>query len=105
MEQNASTAAIIAAIISLLVEWSPGVAAWWHAKTATQKQIHMAAAVALVTAGTVGVNCAAYEQCPADWLAWATQLFLTFLAAAAANQSVHRLLRRSDESVARLLAR
>jgi hypothetical protein len=105
MTQNASVAAIVAAIISLLVEWSPGLAVKWHSLTAAQRQIYMALAVALVSAGTVGVNCAAYDQCPADWLAWVTQLFVSFLAAAAANQSVHQLTRRSKASVARLLAR
>lgn len=103
MEQSVSTAVIVSALISLLVEWFAPFAVWWHSLTTRQKQIYMSLAVAIISAGTVGVNCAAYQQCPADWIAWTTELFLTFLAAAAANQAVHSLSKRSDASVAKLI--
>jgi hypothetical protein len=104
MSNEATFTMIAAALISLLVEWSPGVDVWWHALSETKKKQLMAAAVMLLSAGSVGVQCAA-KNCPAD--PWGTlgNVILVFLLSAGAQQGIHRLTRRSDESVRRLLAR
>jgi hypothetical protein len=104
MSNEATFTMIAAAVISLAVEWSPGIAAWWHALPETKKQQIMALAIMFLSAGSVGVQCAA-KNCPAD--PWGTlgNIILVFLLSAGAQQGFHRLTRRSDESVARLLAR
>lgn len=103
MSNEATFVMITAAIISLLVEWSPGVANWWHALTETKKKQIMAAAIMLLSIGSVGVECAYYKTCPADPLATIGNIVLIFLLSAGAQQGLHRLTRRSDESVKRLL--
>lgn len=91
---NAEIAAVIATIISLLVEWFPGLATWWERFTPRQKQGVMAAVVALVSVAGVVIQCSRGGECPADWLGFIIQVFLAFLAAAAAQQGVHLLTKR-----------
>jgi hypothetical protein len=92
--ENASIAAIVATVISLLLEWFPRVRTWWEKFTSPQKQGMMAGVVALISLAVVGVNCARGLSCPADWWAVLANIFLTFLAAAAVQQGVHQLTKR-----------
>lgn len=91
---NAEIAAVIAAIISLLVEWFPGLRQAWERLTPAQKQGIMAFLVMLVSIAAVITQCSRGGECPADWLAFLVQVLITFLAAAAANQAVHLLTKR-----------
>ncbi len=92
--ENVSIAALVAVVVSLLLEWFPGLNTWWEKFTAAQKRGMMAAAVALISIGVAGVNCAAYQVCPADWLVFVRDVFLVFVAAAAGQQGVYALLKR-----------
>lgn len=93
--ENVSTAALVAVVVSLLLEWFPKLNTWWEQFTASQKRGMMALAVALISIGVTGVNCAAYQVCPADWIVAVRDVFLAFVAAAAGSQGVYSLLKRS----------
>lgn len=92
--QNVSIAALLAVIVSMLLEWFPWLSTWWEQFTAAQKRGMMAGAVALISIGVAGVKCAAYQVCPADWIALVRDVFLVFVAAAAGQQGVYSLLKR-----------
>lgn len=95
---NVTLAAVAAVILSLLVEWFPGVREWWEGFTESQKRGIMAGAVALLSIATVAVGCArGTGACPADWLAFLVEVFLTFLAAASVQQGVHLLTKRTPQ--------
>ena len=97
--QNVSISALLAVIVSLLLEWFPWLSTWWEQFTAAQKRGMMAGAVALISIGVAGVNCAAYDVCPADWLVFVRDAFLVFVAAAAGQQGVYALLKRPSAQV------
>lgn len=92
--ENVSVAALVAVIVSLLLEWFPLLNVWWEKFTAAQKRGMMAGAVALISIGVAGVNCAAYQVCPADWLVFVRDVIFVFVAAAAGQQGVYALLKR-----------
>lgn len=95
MTDSITLAATTAVILSLLVEWFPGVRAWWDGFTAPQKQGIMAASVAVLSVASVAYQCFGPAKiCPADWGAALTDIFLVFLAAASAQQGVHLLTKR-----------
>lgn len=94
MSETMSIATIVAVLISLFVEWSPGISDWWEKFTDAQKRGIMALAVAVVTVAVAGVNCAWRDVCPADWLTFLRDLFLAFIVAATANQGIHLLTKR-----------
>lgn len=96
MNENMSIAAIVAVIVSLLLEWFPGLRAWWDGFSEAQKRGLMALIVAVVSIVVVLGNCYWWgDTCPADWAAFLREILLAFLAAAAVNQGVHLLTKRS----------
>lgn len=95
MSETMSIATVVAVLISLFVEWFPGVATWWEKFTESQKRGIMALTVAIVTVAAAGVNCAWRDVCPADWLEFAKEILMAFIVAATANQGIHRLTKRS----------
>lgn len=96
MGENVALAAVIAAVLSLLLEWFPGLRAWWDGFDSSQKRGLMALAVMLTALVTTGIQCLYYDTCPADWLKVAVDLFLAFIAAAAGSQGVYQLTKRPD---------
>lgn len=92
--ENVSVAAIVATVVSLLLEWFPGLRAWWEQFAAAQKRGIIAAVVAIISIAVAGINCAAYQTCPADWLRFVLEVFLVFLGAAAAQQGAYALFKR-----------
>ena len=96
MTENMSVAAIVATIVSLLLEWFPGLNTWWDGFTEAQKRGIMAAIVAAISIAALGINCAYYGTCPADWLAAVRDVVLVFIAAAAGSQGVHLLSKRTE---------
>ena len=96
MTENMSVAAIVATIVSLLLEWFPGLNTWWDGFTEAQKRGIMAAIVAALSIASLGVNCAYYGTCPADWLVAVRDVVLVFIAAAAGSQGVHLLSKRTE---------
>lgn len=95
MAENMSVAAVVAVFVSLLLEWFPGLKGWWEKFTGGQKQGIMALLVAVVSVGVVLGNCYWWgEVCPANWVVFLRDTFLTFLAAATVNQGIHQLSKR-----------
>ena len=94
MGESMTTAALLAALLSLVMEWAPKVRTWWEAQSETRKRGLMALGVAVITLATVGGNCWIYDACPADWVTTVKDVFLTFLVAAAVNQGTYGLLKR-----------
>jgi hypothetical protein len=96
MENNVGLAAIVAVVVSLVLEWFPGLSTWWDTYSAAQKRGIMAAIVAAISIAALGINCAYYGTCPADWLAAVRDVVLVFIAAAAGSQGVHLLSKRTE---------
>lgn len=96
MESSISLAALVAVVVSLLLEWFPGLSTWWDGFSASQKRGIMAAAVGAISLAVTGINCAYYGTCPADWLAAVRDVVLVFIAAAAGSQGVHLLSKRTE---------
>lgn len=94
MIENASIAAIVAVVVSLLLEWFPALNGWWDGFSSSQKRGIMAAVVGVISLAVVGVNCAAYQTCPADWLATVRDIVLVFIAAAAGQQGTFLLAKK-----------
>lgn len=95
MNENMSVAAVVAVLVSLLLEWFPALKAWWEKFTAAQKQGMMAGAVAVISILAVLGNCYWWgDVCPESWVVLLRETFLTFLTAAAVQQGVHLLSKR-----------
>lgn len=95
--ENVSVAALVAVLVSLVLEWFPAVRGWWDGFSSAQKQGIMAGIVAVISIAVLGINCAAYQTCPADWLVAVRDVFLVFIAAAAGQQGVHLLTKRAGQ--------
>lgn len=99
MTENMSIAAVVATIVSLLLEWFPGLNTWWDGFTEAQKRGIMAAIVAGVSIAVVAGNCYGRGQsCPADWVAFLQEVLMAFLAAATVNQGIHLLSKRPAQT-------
>lgn len=96
MTENMSVAAFVAVIVSLLLEWFPGLKTWWDKFSEAQKRGMMAGAVAVLSIGLVALNCWRGVVCPEDWWATVWEIVVVFLTAATVQQGVHRLLKRSS---------
>lgn len=96
MNDELTVSALVAVIVSLLLEWFPKLRGWWDKFSESQKRGMMALAVMLISLAVVGVNCAAYDTCPADWIVAVRDLFLIFIATAAGQQGVYALLKRAS---------
>lgn len=95
MFESMSIASVVAAVVSLLLELIPGFKARWDKLTGRQKQILIALFVAVVSVGVVLGNCYWWgEVCPASWIVFLRDTFLTFLAAATVSQGIHQLSKR-----------
>jgi hypothetical protein len=95
---NVSTltpAVLAAALLSIVLEWLPGVASWWHALTPAKRAAINALLVALISIISVYGNCKVWgSTCPADLWAAIAEVLLTALLAAAGNQAVHAMTKR-----------
>jgi hypothetical protein len=95
---NVSTltpAVLAAAVLSVVLEWVPRVASWWHALTPAKRAAINAMLVALISVVSVLGNCYWWgEVCPADLWAAIAEVLLTALLAAAGNQAVHAMTKR-----------
>lgn len=92
--EQVTPALILAAILSIVFEWFPGVSTWWEALSSGKKQGLMALGILLISVGSMFYQCRVHAVCPADPVGTIEQLLLVALLAAAANQSVHMLTRR-----------
>lgn len=91
-----SPAILFSALLSLILEWSPGIAAWWAALSAGKKASLNALAVALISVIVMLYNCQWGDTCPANVGQAIVDLLLVALLSLGANQAVHRTLKREN---------
>lgn len=88
-------AVIVAALLSILLEWSPVLSTWWQSLTAARRAMINALLVAVVSILSVLGNCYWWgTTCPADIWQAILQILLTALLAGGGNQFVHAFSKR-----------
>jgi hypothetical protein len=88
-------AVLAAALLSIVLEWFPGVAGWWAALTPARRAGVNALLVALISVISVVGNCVWWgSTCPADTWGAIGEILVVALLAAAGNQAVHAMTRR-----------
>lgn len=90
-----SPAVVAMSLVSLALEWFPGLAAKWEAVESAKKARIIALLVLLVSAGSVLGKCYLWgDVCPEN--AWETfgALVMTFLISGTVSQGVYSLARR-----------
>ena len=93
--ESLTPAIIAAAIVSILLEWFPGLSTWWEGLSSRRKTTINAMLIMLITGGSIYGKCKLWgDVCPADVWAAVAEVLVTFLLAAAANQSVHAMSRK-----------
>jgi hypothetical protein len=90
-----TTVTLVSVLLSLALEWFPGLKDWWEPLTEGQKRGLIAAAVAVFSLAGLGINCGYYDVCPTDWLAAVKEVALTFVVAAAGVSGVYVLAKRT----------
>jgi len=96
MEFETITPAVIAAaILSIVLEWFPGVAAWFEALTSAKKATINALLIAAISAGAVLGQCYLWgDTCPENAWSVAGEILIVLLLASAGNQAVYAMTRR-----------
>ena len=89
--EQATPAVILAAILSVVMEWFPKLRDKWEELNENRKRGLMALGVAIITLITLGYNCYGRGECPADWTATVMSVLWVALMAAASNQLTHSL--------------
>lgn len=93
--ESLTPALLVSAILSIVLEWSPGLSTWWHGLTPPKRAAINALLVALVSAVSVYGGCKLWGSvCPADMWASVWQIVVTALLAAAGNQAIHGMTKR-----------
>lgn len=97
MTENMTIATTIAVLLSLVLEWFPGLKPRWDLLSEAQKRGLMAAAVAVISVVVVLGNCYWWgEVCPEKWTGALLDIFMAFIVAAGVQQGVHRLTKRPE---------
>ena len=89
-------ALVFAALLALLLEWFPGVAAWWQGLTPARRTTLNAFGVAVISVAAMLVGCWRGQACPADVWGAAGEFLLTALLALAANQATYQAVKRQN---------
>lgn len=93
--ESLTPAVITAALLSIVLEWFPGIAGWWAGLTPARRAGINALLVALISVVAVLGNCYWWgDVCPANVWNIVGDILLVALLAAAGNQAVHRMTRR-----------
>lgn len=93
--ETVTPAVIGAAILSVVLEWFPGVAGWFEGLSSAKKTTINALLVAVISAGAALGECYLWgDTCPEN--SWNTfgGILLLLLLAAAGNQTTHAMTRR-----------
>lgn len=96
MDWSVITPAVIAAaVLSVVLEWFPGVAGWWDGLTSAKRTTINALLVALISGFVVYGKCRLWGAvCPASWWSAIGEIAVVLLLAAASNQATHAMTRR-----------
>lgn len=88
-------AVIVAALLSILLEWFPKLSEWWHGLTPARRAMINALLVAVASVIAVLGNCYWWgSTCPADIWQAILEILLTALLAGGGNQFVHAWSKR-----------
>lgn len=95
MNETLTPAVIAAALLSVLLEWSPGLSTWWHGLTPARRAGLNALFVALISVVAVLGKCYLWSDvCPTDVWAAVWEIIVVALLSAAGNQAVHAMTKR-----------
>ena len=86
--------AIAGIIISLALEFIPGLDAWYAKFTPQQKRLVMLISLAVVVGGAFGLSCTNLMAVFACTVAGGWSAVMAFIAALVANQSVHLIIKK-----------
>lgn len=85
---------IASTVLSLALEYIPGLADWYGALDPARKRLIMLALLALVVGGAFGLSCAGLMAVFACTLAGGYEAIRVFLVAVGVNQGVHLISKR-----------
>ncbi|MBE9479819.1 MAG: hypothetical protein IMY80_07620 [Chloroflexi bacterium] len=88
--------AIAGILISLILEFVPGVEGWYNKFSKQQKRLVMLVALFVVVGGAFGLSCANLIAIFACTTFGVWQAVMAFIAALVANQSVHLVLKKDN---------
>ncbi len=91
-----SPALIFSALLALILEWFPGVSAWWEVLTPARRTTLNAFGVALISIAVMLLSCYRGNQCPADVWAAVGDFLLVALLSLGVNQGVHLATKRGN---------
>ncbi len=89
-------ALVFAALLALLLEWSPGVAGWWQGLTPARRTTLNAFGVALISIVSMVIGCQRGQTCPADVWGAIGDFLLTALLALGVNQAAYQAVKRQN---------
>lgn len=95
MTAEYSPALIFAALLALLLEWLPGVSAWWQGLTPARRTTLNAFGVALISIVVMLLSCYRGNECPADVWGAVGDFLLVALLSLGVNQGVHLATKRT----------
>ena len=90
--------AIAGILISLILEFVPGVEAWYHKFAPQQKRLVMLVALFVVVGSAFGLSCAGLLAIFVCTGAGAWEAVMAFIAALVANQSVHLIIKKNKNN-------
>ncbi len=92
---SVTPAVIAAAVLSVVLEWFPGVSGWWDTLTAAKKTTLNALVVAFISVFVVYGKCRLWgSTCPTEWWSALGEIVVVLLLAAASNQAVHSMTKK-----------
>ena len=89
-------ALVFAALLALLLEWSPGVSAWWQSLTPARRTTLNAFGVALISIVAMLLGCWRGTACPADVWGAVGEFLLIALLSLGVNQAAYQVVKRQN---------
>ena len=90
---------MIAALLAILLDWLPGLRAWWHPLAENQKKVYMSVFLFLSLIGLAFTECYFNNVCPEVWTSYILELAGVYLAGLAVNQGAHAVTKPSAAQV------
>ena len=87
---------VFAALLALLLEWFPGIAAWWQSLTPARKTTLNAFGVALISILAMLIGCQRGGACPADPWGAVGEFLLVALLSLGVNQAAYQVVKRQN---------
>ena len=87
---------VFAALMALILEWSPGVSGWWQALTPARRTTLNAFGVALISIFSMLFGCWRGTTCPADVWGAVGEFLLVALLSLGVNQATYQVVKRQN---------